>query len=118
MKFRKFHGKLQEGYFGGYIVSEPTNQIDPDAIAICNMQGLHLGYIASWKTRELRDIVKHNIDTAIPCFGEVHKELEADGKLEWKGIIFIPVDLPEKYLAPMYDIFVAHPNLFYELDYF
>lgn len=63
------------GKFKGYIQPEPTNQYDPNAIAVYAEDGHHLGYIPEAETYEIREL---GIPFPIDFFGEIEECYDYD----------------------------------------
>lgn len=63
------------GKFMGYIQPEPTNQYDPNAIAVYAEDGHHLGYIPEAETYEIREL---GIPFPIEFLGEIEECYDYD----------------------------------------
>lgn len=63
------------GKFKGYIQPEPTNQYDPNAIAVYAEDGHHLGYIPEAETYEIREL---GIPFPIEFWGEIEECYDYD----------------------------------------
>lgn len=63
------------GKFMGYIQPEPTNQYDPNAIAVYAEDGHHLGYIPEAETYEIREL---GIPFPIEFWGEIEECYDYD----------------------------------------
>lgn len=61
------------GSFRGYLKEEPTNRHDPNAIAVYNHNGHHLGYIPAVQTEDVRGL---KLPFPIPITGYIE---EAEG---------------------------------------
>lgn len=61
------------GTFRGYLKEEPTNRHDPNAIAIYNRDGHHVGYIPAIQTEDVRGL---KLPFPIPITGYIE---EAEG---------------------------------------
>ena len=63
------------GKFKGYIQPEPTNQYDPNAIAVYAEDGHHLGYIPEAETYEIREL---GLPFPIEFLGEIEECYDYD----------------------------------------
>ena len=80
------------GKFKGYIQPEPTNQYDPNAIAVYAEDGHHLGYIPEAETYEVREL---GLSFPIKAYCEIEEEYDYDeSRRFFIGHVFI--EIPEK----------------------
>ena len=80
------------GKFKGYIQPEPTNQYDPNAIAVYAEDGHHLGYIPESETYEVREL---GLPFPVKAYCEIEEEYDYDESRRFLiGHVFI--EIPEK----------------------
>lgn len=80
------------GAFEGYIEPEPTNEYDPDAIAVYHSDGHHLGYIPQNCTDDIRDL---ELPFPIAIFGEIEECYDYDQNRNYfKGIVYLEIPDP------------------------
>ena len=80
------------GEFSGYIEPEPTNEYDPDAIAVYHSDGHHVGYIPQNCTDDIRDC---GLPFPIAIFGEIEEGYDYDQNRNYfKGIVYLEISDP------------------------
>lgn len=90
INFRKGLARY-EGPFMGYMLPEPSNAYDPNAIAIYHEDGKHLGYIPSDETDDIRAL---SLPFPITIWGEIEKDYDFDERRTfYRGTIYI--ELPK-----------------------
>lgn len=81
--------KKYVGEFFGYIQPEPTNEYDPDAIAIYHSDGHHLGYIPADFTDYIRDL---GMPFPLQLFGWIEEDYDEDDHRHYfRGTIYIEI---------------------------
>lgn len=81
--------KKYVGEFFGYIQPEPTNEYDPDAIAIYHSDGHHLGYIPADFTDYIRDL---GMPFPLQVFGWIEEDYDEDDHRHYfRGTIYIEI---------------------------
>ncbi len=84
--------KKYVGEFFGYLQPEPTNEYDPEAIAIYHSDGHHLGYIPQNCTQDI-----HALDLPFPMtvFGYIEEDYDEDEHRRYfRGTIFLEITDP------------------------
>ena len=77
------------GKFKGYLIPEPNNKFDRNAIAIYDNLSMHVGYIPSYDTNEVRSLGK---DFPIEVYGEINSNEDPDtGRAYYYGNVLIEV---------------------------
>lgn len=80
------------GAFEGYIEPEPTNEYDPDAIAVYHSDGHHVGYIPQNCTDDIRDL---ELPFPLAVFGEVEEEYDYDRNRNYfRGTVYLEIPDP------------------------
>ena len=80
------------GAFEGYIEPEPTNEYDPDAIAVYHHDGHHLGYIPQNCTDDIRDL---ELPFPIAVFGEIEEGYDYDHNRNYfRGTFYLEIPDP------------------------
>ena len=80
------------GAFEGYIEPEPTNEYDPDAIAVYHADGHHIGYIPQNCTDDIRDL---ELPFPIAVFGEIEEGYDYDQNRNYfKGTVYLEIQNP------------------------
>lgn len=78
------------GDFFGYIQPEPTNEYDPDAIAIYHSDGHHLGYIPADFTDDIRDL---ELPFPLKVFGWIEEDYDEDERRHYfRGTIYLEIE--------------------------
>ena len=91
INFRKGISKYV-GQFFGYLQPEPTNDYDPDAIAIYHSDGHHLGYIPQNMTDDIRDC---GLPFPIQIWGNIEEDYDYDEHRKfYRGIIWLEIPDP------------------------
>ena len=81
--------KKYVGEFFGYIQPEPTNEYDPDAIAIYHSDGHHLGYIPADFTDEIREL---GFPFPLQVFGWIEEDHDDDDNRDYfRGTVYIEI---------------------------
>lgn len=81
--------KKYVGEFFGYLQPEPTNEYDPEAIAIYHSDGHHLGYIPQNCTQDI-----HALDLPFPIaiFGEIEEGYDyEENRNYFKGTVYLEI---------------------------
>lgn len=80
------------GDFDGYLQPEPTNEYDPNAIAVFHRDGHHLGYIPEQCTDDIRDL---GIPFPIPVWGDIEQDYDEDEHRKYfRGIVYLELPNP------------------------
>lgn len=80
------------GAFEGYVKPEPTNEYDPDAIAIYHSDGHHLGYIPQNMTDDIRDC---GLPFPIQIWGDIEEDYDYDEKRRFfRGTVWMEIPDP------------------------
>ena len=88
INFRKGIDKYVGDFFG-YLKPEPTNQHDPNAIAIYHSNGHHLGYIPADFTDEIREL---GFPFPLQVFGWIEEDYdEDDNRKYFRGTIYLEI---------------------------
>ena len=81
--------KKYVGEFFGYIQPEPTNEYDPDAIAIYHSDGHHIGYIPADFTDDIREL---GFSFPLQVFGYIEEDYDDDDKRHYfRGTVYIEI---------------------------
>ena len=84
--------KKYVGPFFGYLQPEPTNEYDPDAIAIYHSDGHHLGYIPQNMTDDIRDC---GLPFPIQIWGDIEEDYDYDEKRHFfRGTVWMEIPDP------------------------
>ena len=84
--------KKYVGPFFGYLQPEPTNEYDPDAIAIYHSDGHHLGYIPQNMTDDIRDC---GLPFPIQIWGDIEEDYDYDEKRRFfRGTVWMEIPDP------------------------
>ena len=84
--------KKYVGPFFGYLRPEPTNEYDPDAIAIYHSDGHHLGYIPQNMTDDIRDC---GLPFPIQIWGDIEEDYDYDEKRRFfRGTVWMEIPDP------------------------
>ena len=84
--------KKYVGPFFGYLQPKPTNEYDPDAIAIYHSDGHHLGYIPQNMTDDIRDC---GLPFPIKIWGDIEEDYDYDEKRRFfRGTVWMEVPDP------------------------
>ena len=84
--------KKYVGPFFGYLQPEPTNEYDPDAIAIYHSDGHHLGYIPQNMTDDIRDC---GLPFTIQVWGDIEEDYDYDEKRHFfRGTVWMEIPDP------------------------
>ena len=84
--------KKYVGPFFGYLQPEPTNEYDPDAIAIYHSDGHHLGYIPQNMTDYIRDC---GLPFPIQVWGDIEEDYDYDEKRRFfRGTVWMEIPDP------------------------
>lgn len=90
INFRKGLSRY-EGPFMGYILPEPFNAYDRNAIAIYHEDGKHLGYIPADETDDVRTL---SLPFPITIWGEIERDYDFDERRTfYRGTIYL--ELPK-----------------------
>ena len=84
--------KKYVGPFFGYLQPKPTNEYDPDAIAIYHSDGHHLGYIPQNMTDDIRDC---GLPFPIQIWGDIEEDYDYDEKRRFfRGTVWMEIPDP------------------------
>lgn len=93
INFRKGISKYVGDFFG-YLQPEPTNQYDPDAIAIYHADGHHLGYIPANCTDDIRNL---EMQFPLQVWGSIEEDYDYDERRKfYRGTVFFEVPDPNR----------------------
>ena len=88
INFRKGIDKYVGDFFG-YLKPEPTNQHDPNAIAIYHSDGHHLGYIPADFTDEIREL---GFPFPMQVWGWIEEDHDDDDDRDYfRGTVYIEI---------------------------
>lgn len=80
------------GDFAGYLKPEPTNEYDPDAVAVYHSDGHHVGYIPQNCTDDIRDL---GLPFPIAVFGNIEQEYDYDQHRNYfRGTVYLEIPDP------------------------
>ena len=82
--------KKYVGPFFGYLQPEPTNEYDPDAIAIYHSDGHHLGYIPADFTQDIRD---QELQFPITIWGCIEEDHDGSRRF-FRGTVWMEIPDP------------------------
>ena len=119
MEYRRIPKKMSEGLFTGFIISE-YNAHDKNAIAIYAGEDTHIGFIARWKTDELREKLGSDLEEPYPVFGFTEKDEPDEDTNGWSGDIFIPTRGHTHQLNDIIQYYKSSPSAmmeFHNLEY-
>ena len=88
MKYRKLTDDELESFSGGYLMIDPDNQYDSEAVGVYNFDEKCVGYIPRPYNVELFTILQQSSAGTLPVRGWIDKSYDY-GKKAWVGRVYV-----------------------------